>query len=49
MELVLNLPMFEGYMYFYTAEHSKDYEVCMIIDYTTIHTYACLFIGMSHI
>ena len=39
MELELNLPMFEGYTYFYTAAHSEDYEVFMNIDETTIHTY----------
>ena len=49
MELVLNLPLFEGYTYFYTAAHSKDYEVFMIIDYTTIHTCVCFLIGISHI
>ena len=49
MELVLNLPMFEGLTYFYTAAHSMDYEVFIISDFTTIHTYACILIGMSHI
>ena len=49
MELVLNLPMFEGFTYFYTAAHSVDYEVFIISDFISIHTYACILIGMSHI